>query len=575
MPSNVLMSMLSLSLSLLGFILTLGGTNNAFNNPSRNIDSCMTLKCMPCLFHDSTSISLSSRKPYDACKRSASFLLSCSSESVIESENIETSRIPTMDTSSSNKPCTKTTTTRTGTTATRTSNSIHLLSLPSLSDDSTKLIKDIWKWKDVVLGDGRDYFIPRPRALKAFSDILVGSSFVQSTPTQYEYSKDESIQSSSKALKSMKLTLTHTIQECAVLSNCARMDVLICLSTKCSWNDNDDTMNTVPSSSSSSEIKKLIQESSQILVTNCVLEQLTMYKSRREERGRTSATILEGISSFLDLPGMIVSSSNNEIDNENDYKQKQTKQYRNEIVSQSVESSTSSPIDKAGTRDSPLNNKRNKNNHMMLFKEIHDLNHIIAHFCSVAAGIAPRDSRPNREVTFRPFSSRDAHIMLQLKRTNEVASSSQYTKMKMIFDTALNAGKTARDVTKVPILEQMKKYDCEGKYSVKAPPELEKKAVEDVQLIAIGPAVVRCVDRLLALENSEHIFYFQKLIEDLMDRNEVDRKILNSNEIIKKKIHETIMKLRKSDHVNLEDILYNIEVELQSQPNARSKIESI
>jgi len=39
----------------------------------------------------------------------------------------------------------------------------------------------------------------------------------------------------------------------------------------------------------------------------------------------------------------------------------------------------------------------------------------------ISAGIARRPKRPHRDVPFRPFSSRDQHILLQLKRTREVA----------------------------------------------------------------------------------------------------------------------------------------------------------
>jgi hypothetical protein len=33
------------------------------------------------------------------------------------------------------------------------SSTLHLVSLPPLSDYSPKIIKDVWKWKDLVLGD--------------------------------------------------------------------------------------------------------------------------------------------------------------------------------------------------------------------------------------------------------------------------------------------------------------------------------------------------------------------------------------------------------------------------------------
>ena len=53
------------------------------------------------------------------------------------------------------------------------------------------------------------------------------------------------------------------------------------------------------------------------------------------------------------------------------------------------------------------------------------VNDIARHLCKVSVGIAERPSRPGRTVEFRPFSSRDAHIMLQMKRTKE-ASINEY-----------------------------------------------------------------------------------------------------------------------------------------------------
>lgn len=73
------------------------------------------------------------------------------------------------------------------------------MSFPPLLEDSPKIVKDIWKWKDIVLDDGRDYFVPRLQALKALSDVLVGSSH-----------KDCVL-----------------VVECVILSTCVRMDILL------------------------------------------------------------------------------------------------------------------------------------------------------------------------------------------------------------------------------------------------------------------------------------------------------------------------------------------------------------
>jgi hypothetical protein len=85
---------------------------------------------------------------------------------------------------------------------------------------------------------------------------------------------------------------------------------------------------------------------------------------------------------------------------------------------------------------------------------------ILTHWCDVAAGMATRPNRPDRgghrkneddkadeDTTrigpFRPFSSRDAHIMLQMKRL-VVSGDHAATTTKWIVDTALAGGKAAR-----------------------------------------------------------------------------------------------------------------------------------
>jgi len=45
---------------------------------------------------------------------------------------------------------------------------------------------------------------------------------------------------------------------------------------------------------------------------------------------------------------------------------------------------------------------------------------VLDYLSRISAGIARRPKRPDRDVPFRPFSSRDQHILLQLKRTREV-----------------------------------------------------------------------------------------------------------------------------------------------------------
>jgi len=100
---------------------------------------------------------------------------------------------------------------------------------------------------------------------------------------------------------------------------------------------------------------------------------------------------------------------------------------------------------------------------------------VCRYLCRVASGMADRPSRPGREVPFRPFSSRDAHVMLQIKRTAEV---SKGARVRALFDASLQAGKAARDPSMVPELVPLKPYGTDGRYSSDAPEYLIQAAVE-------------------------------------------------------------------------------------------------
>jgi hypothetical protein len=100
---------------------------------------------------------------------------------------------------------------------------------------------------------------------------------------------------------------------------------------------------------------------------------------------------------------------------------------------------------------------------------------VCQHLCRVASGVAKRPSRPGREVPFRPFSSRDAHVMLQIKRTVEVTKGAR---VRALFDASLQAGKAARDPSMVPELVPLKPYGTDGRYSSDAPGYLIQAAVE-------------------------------------------------------------------------------------------------
>lgn len=82
---------------------------------------------------------------------------------------------------------------------------------------------------------------------------------------------------------------------------------------------------------------------------------------------------------------------------------------------------------------------------------------ILEHLCLVASGMALRPRRPERTVVFRPFSSRDAHILLQLKRTLDISTKTS-PKISLLLRYALQAGKTVRNANKVPEILELRQF---------------------------------------------------------------------------------------------------------------------
>lgn len=264
---------------------------------------------------------------------------------------------------------------------------LHLLSLPPTDDAFTKpgefLVRECWKWKDSALGDGRDYFIPRPRALKAFQALFVGMiidvaaldgiidlTLTLPLPLTEEKQSDlrlrlplENYSAGASMHDSMlissaqhSLSERFTIEECVVLSNCARLDVLLVL------NNIQRPINLDSSANNRTEITA-------IAARYAVAYNLNQQIHARRSKG---TTLLErtGLSSWLDLPGVIDTST----------------------ATSSITQDQSTYVNQLGQR----------------LISIEGPQAISTHLCLVACGLAPRTNRPDREVIFRPYSSRDA-----------------------------------------------------------------------------------------------------------------------------------------------------------------------
>lgn len=235
----------------------------------------------------------------------------------------------------------------------------HLVSLSSLTPTSPQSLRDIWKWKDLALGDGRDYFVPRPRAISDFQSLFLKN--------------DHMLEGCKKDSASVEVY----VEECAILSNCARLDVYLILRATSPPSEVFQRNSTISTFTMDWLEGKAIN-----VTANVLANQLRSYQQTKSKRSFLS----ESISTFLDLPGVIQTQS----------------QSSNAILG----------------LDPTMNSIVEELTHSLT--TVKGVENVTRHACLVAAGMKDRPSRPGREVPFRPFSSRDAHVMLQLKRTVEV-----------------------------------------------------------------------------------------------------------------------------------------------------------
>jgi hypothetical protein len=239
------------------------------------------------------------------------------------------------------------------------------------------------------------------------------------------------------------------IEECAALSNCARLDVILVLKRE----------------------KKLQQQQQQWLNEDmtdssfaaryAVAYNLQQQVQSRRSNGSSSLLDRIGLTTLIDLPGAIRKNNNYNCGDETE------------------------------TFSTNENGQRHANEIRQLANRLSTMEgarSISTHLSLVASGLSPRPNRPDREVLFRPYSSRDAHILLQLKRTVEVVSVLNMTttengggggggrgRIKTLLDAALTAGKASRNERVVPEIRILTEYGSNG-----TPPSALARVVAEV-----------------------------------------------------------------------------------------------
>jgi hypothetical protein len=216
------------------------------------------------------------------------------------------------------------------------------------------------------------------------------------------------------------------------------------------------------------------------------------------------------------------------------------------------------------------------------------------YLCTVAAGIAsPHDtaisssSSSNNHVatataatgtgtaTFRPHSSRDAHIMLQLKRTLDVTDGPM---LSALIRSALEAGKNCRNDQVVPAIRPLRKYSTgseksSGRYGSlagPAPSHLVLMAVQQARDKAIEPAVRRYCEMWTAQSASCAIAELHRAVTDLVVEKRRRKQASQQNGVagpntssspppsVRQLLHSATVTLRRGGTVRIDDVLEEV-----------------
>ena len=317
---------------------------------------------------------------------------------------------------------------------------VHLVSLALPSSSYCPVsVRDTWKWKDAVLGDGRDFFVPRPKTLQALQHYLCNV-----------LNKNSNMQL--------------VVNEVVVLSNCARFEIIVDVvvtpsndNDESGDNESDDSMIVNDDSMSATESDDMVVQSSRQRRQEVLLKGLA--------RGIAAQVQVYQNRPFSNLPNLLPLDWPESIDMDAD-------------ACWTTDNSSSSTEKRMTAVTEELSSSRYWQHQLVGTRAVAE------HLCIIAAGMAPRPNRPDRPVPFRPFSSRDAHIMLQLKRT--LADGCQQDAIGRLLRCALQAGKAVRNPAVVPELELLRPYGTGNSKYDSQPPQALLEQVTLVSCISAG-----------------------------------------------------------------------------------------
>lgn len=347
-----------------------------------------------------------------------------------------------------------------------------------------KDVRQLWEWKDTALGDGRDFFVPKPKTLMALQQYLL-----ENIPN---------------------------LMECSIISNCARLEIL------CS--------HSIPSPSGKGDREEKTtheKEYGELLardISVCFATQMEYHRNTSKKANAWSKMLLQ-LPLNVDNPDSVLTTKTPSID----------------------------PMRPFSMYDSWWN--------MMVGS-----NEILTHLCKVSAGMGRRPRRPDRPVIFRPFSSRDAHVLLQLKRTRENIGtrgegenlkSRQLPKQSLlpiVLDYALRAGKAARNSDIVPdILELKEMTSAESSVCSASEQQTSETVANAAYEKGIQPLIVECVaklddstknvDRIIS-DFRQNAFAMLNEIEDEDDEDDVKIRQQELRSWLNRRLHEPTVEIR-------------------------------
>ena len=369
------------------------------------------------------------------------------------------------------------------------SHTLHLVSLPSTDDTHARpgeaLLRECWRWKTAALGERSANDVPRPRALAAFqapvvgttATVRVGGGGAETEVVLRAPSRDGEdgpvalhcrLPSSSPRPRPPSgedpFARTFVVEECAALSTCARLDVLLVLRTvrresRRPWDD--------------ARAREAADAAARCVVARRLREQIAPERAKQEnalflqclelaarlggESGPTAPRVMPSA-----LPPCLSEAQ-------------EVPQSGAAMITQPRSLALLPPPRKEISSVTRGNSREQTEESAEVCKlgqrltSLAGVHAISTHLSLVAAGLAPFPAKPEREVLFRPYVAADAHILFQLKRTVEALSVAVASngaadgdrrqsgtpghgrgRIKNLLDGALRAGKAARNKDVVP-----------------------------------------------------------------------------------------------------------------------------